>query len=168
MPRETWTYEEVFEGLDPAPAFVVELERRGLLRVVARDGKGAPLYGPEAREQLERVMSLVELGYKVEDIAAIAQKVGLPARRRRLLRRAPTFVRVPELARRSGVPVETLARWRELGILEPDLETEGGETLFAVELCPLSIRSLWEEAAEGRWPRSSGHPRGACRPPDGV
>jgi DNA-binding transcriptional MerR regulator len=132
MARETWTFEELFGGLDPAPAFVSELERLGLLRVVARDGKGAPLYAPEAREQLDKVLALVELGYQPRDIAAIARKVGLPVPRRGLFRRRPTFIRVKELARRSGIAPELLDQWRVEGLVEPAMVSEGGEPLFPV------------------------------------
>lgn len=131
MDRDTLTYGELFEGLDPAPAFVAELEKLGLLRVVASDGRGAPLYGREARAQLEKVLALVELGYRPRDIAAIARKVGLPTPRRRLFRRRPVYVRLPELASRSGVSEDLLDRWRLAGILEPSMVTDAGEHLFA-------------------------------------
>ncbi len=131
MSRETWTWDELFEGLDPAPSFVSELERLGLLRVVARDGHGAPLYGAEAREQLEKVLSLVELGYQPKDIAAIARKVGLPIQRRGLFQRPPTYIRLSELARRSGVDEVMLVAWRDRGILRPAMRTEGGDALFS-------------------------------------
>ena len=131
MVRETWTYDELFHGLDPAPAFVSELERQGLLVVVARDGAGRKLYASDARERLERVLELVELGYQPKDIAAIARRVGLPRRRRRLFRRPPTYLRMAELARRAGVEPHVVKAWHERGILRPALRTEGGEALFS-------------------------------------
>ncbi|MGM0578669.1 MAG: MerR family transcriptional regulator [Myxococcota bacterium] len=132
MPGETWTWEELFEGLDPAPSFVSELERLGLLRVVARDADGRALYAREAREELEKVLSLVDLGYQPKDIAAIARKVGLPSPRpRRLFRKPPTYVRVDELARRSGAPLERVRAWVDEGLVEADLVSEGGERHFA-------------------------------------
>lgn len=131
MVRETWTFEELFQGLDPAPSFVAELERQGLLRVVARDGAGRKLYAADARERLERVLELVELGYQPKDIAAIARRVGLPRRRRRLFRRPPTYLRMAELARRAGVELDALGVWHQRGIVRPALRTEGGEALFS-------------------------------------
>lgn len=131
MPRETWTFDELFEGLDPAPSFVAELERLGLLRVVARDGHGSPLYGADAKEQLDKVLSLVELGYQPRDIAAIARKVGLPNEKRKRFRRPPTYIRQAELSRRSGVDEARLVEWQEVGLLLVSMETESGEPLFA-------------------------------------
>lgn len=133
MAQETWTREELFEDVDPAPDFVAELERLGLLRVVARDAGNRPLYGPEARDQLERVLALVDLGYRPKDIAAIAHRVGLPEQGRGRFRRPPTYVRIDTLAERGGVSAECLSRWVDRGLIEPDMVTEGGEQLFARE-----------------------------------
>ncbi len=133
MSRETWTRGELFEGLDAQPAFVAELERLGLLRVVGRDTAGEPLYAAEAREELEKVISLVELGYRPKDIAAIARKVGLPAKkRRRFFRKPPVHLRAEDLSSRSGVPLEQVEAWIADGRLEPDLVSESGEALYAV------------------------------------
>ena len=133
MTIEAWTRDELFDGLDVRPAFVVELERLGLLPVVGRDAAGAPLYGPEAREELDKVIALVELGYQPRDIAAIARKVGLPARQRRpLFRRPPVHLRLQDLATRSGVDVARLEGWLQSGLLAPDLVSEGGHGLFVL------------------------------------
>jgi DNA-binding transcriptional MerR regulator len=131
MPRETLTWDQLFAGLEPQPAFVQEMERLGLLRVVARNAAGKPLYGAEAREELEKVLELVELGYQLKDIAAIASRVGLPRQRRRLFRRPPTYLRLDELARACGAPVERLSAWLEGGVIEPDLVSDGGGMHFA-------------------------------------
>ncbi len=146
--RETWTYDELFEGLDPAPAFVAELERQGLLHVVARDGAGRKLYAADAHERLERVLELVELGYQPKDIAAIARRVGLPRRRRRLFRRPPTYLRMTELARRAGVELDVVEAWHERGIVRPALRTEGGEALFS-EPTVEGVRALADLLAFG-------------------
>ncbi|MEZ4267301.1 MAG: hypothetical protein R3F39_13055 [Myxococcota bacterium] len=131
MPRETLTWEQLFAGLEPQPAFVSEMERLGLLRVVARNAAGRPLYSAESREELEKVLELVELGYQLKDIAAIASRVGLPRQRRRLFRRPPTYLRLDELARACGAPLERLTAWLESGIIEPDLVSDGDGMHFA-------------------------------------
>ena len=133
MSRETWTRAELFEGLDAQPAFVAELERLGLLQVVGRDTAGGPLYAAEAREELDKVIALVELGYRPKDIAAIARKVGLPAKqRRRFFRRPPVHLRAEDLAIRSGVPRERVEAWAAAGQLVPDLVSESGDALYSV------------------------------------
>ena len=77
MSEETWTAEELFEGMTRQAGFIAELGKHGLIRAVARDVRGGALYSAEARDELEKVLALVELGYKLEDIAAIAKDSGL-------------------------------------------------------------------------------------------
>ena len=110
MVEETWTAEELFEGMTLQPGFIAELEKHGLIRAVARDVKGGSLYSAEARDELEKVLALVELGYKLEDIAAIAKRVGLPAKKSRLFRRLPLRMRVEDLSGRSGIDVDRIER----------------------------------------------------------
>ena len=130
MHGETWTYEALFEGLDPSPSFVSECERLGLLRVVARDSAGRPLYGAEAKEQLEKVMDLMAMGYDTRDVAAIVRRVGLPRGRRRLFHRPPTLLRLEELSQRADVPEASIRRWQEAGVMFQVMTTERGDMLF--------------------------------------
>ena len=131
MGNETWTAKELFAGFDAAPSFIDELERLGLLSVRGRDENGASLYGPESKEQLAQVIPLLELGYQPKDIAAIAKKVGLPTTRRRRFSAPPTFIRLGELAQRSGVALSQLEEWQRKGLLRPGMESEGGEPFFS-------------------------------------
>ena len=130
MSQDAWTYDELFEGLDPAPNFVKELERLGLLRVVAEDARGRSLYGAEAREQLDKVLALIELGYAAEDIAAIAKKVGLPSGRRGRFKKRPVYLRLSALAAQTELEVSVLEQWLDLGLIEADFQSDGGEVLF--------------------------------------
>ncbi len=131
MSDETWTRTQLFDGLEPSPGFVTQLERLGLLRVVGRDESGEKIYASEARDQLGKVLSLVELGYQPKDIAIIAKRVGLPDRRsRRFFRRPPTYVHLDELARRAGVEVAVAQGWLRDGYVEAVLVAEGGDPLF--------------------------------------
>jgi DNA-binding transcriptional MerR regulator len=130
MSEETWTADELFDGLTLQAGFITELEKYGLIRVVARDARGSSLYSAEARDELEKVLALLELGYKLEDIAAIAKRVGLPAKKRGLFRRLPLRMRSEELSRRSGVEKPRIDRWVEEGHLSADLVSEGGDGLF--------------------------------------
>lgn len=132
MAKDAWTHEELFEGLDPAPGFVAELERLGLLVVVGRDGRGGALYTPGARDELEKVLDLVELGYQPEDIAAIARRVGLPEKQRRRFSKPPVHLRQAEVAERVGVPSDEIAAWEGAGLLEPSLRSDAGEPLYTL------------------------------------
>ena len=130
MSEETWTADELFDGMTLQPGFITELEKLGLIRAVARDVEGGSLYSAEARDELEKVLALVELGYKLEDIAAIAKRVGLPAKKNGLFRRLPLRMRSAELARRSGVDPVRIDRWVKEGHLRADLVSESGARLF--------------------------------------
>ena len=130
MSEETWTADELFDGLTLQAGFIAELEKHGLIRAVARDAQGNSLYSAEARDELEKVLALVELGYKLADIAAIAKRVGLPAKRRGLFRRLPLRMRSEELSRRSGVEKARIDRWVEDGHLSAELVSEAGDGLF--------------------------------------
>ena len=133
MAQETWTQTELFDGVDIAPPFLTELERLGLLHVVAQDSHGRSIYGHEAKEQLDKVLGLVELGYQPKDIAAIAQKVGLPQSKRARFRKPPTYLVLDELSTQSGVSLEQLQKWCSKGILKSTTETDGGIPLFSVD-----------------------------------
>ncbi|MDP6945242.1 MAG: hypothetical protein QF464_13925 [Myxococcota bacterium] len=130
MTRDVWTRSELFEGLDPAPVFVAELERLGLLVVVGQDGQGGPLYAPEARAELEKVLDLVDLGYQPEDIAVISKRVGLPTGRRGRFARPPVHLSGPEVASRAGVDVDRFEAWVAAGLLRPSLRPDSDETLY--------------------------------------
>lgn len=130
MSEETWTAEELFQGMTLQPEFITELEKHGLIRVVARDLRGGSLYSSEARDELEKVLALVELGYKLEDIAAIAKRVGLPAKRGGLFRRLPRRMGVEDLSRRSGVEPTRILGWVQRERLKADLISESGDPLF--------------------------------------
>ncbi|MEC9073279.1 MAG: MerR family transcriptional regulator, partial [Myxococcota bacterium] len=132
MSEETWTRDELFEDRDLAPAFVTELQRLGLLRIVARDATGEPLYAPDAREELDKVLALVEMGYEPKDIAAIARKVGLPPRQRTLFRRPPVCISLDALVERSEVERATIEDWVAHGVIAPRLISERGVALFSV------------------------------------
>ena len=130
MSEETWTAEELFEGMTLQAGFIAELEKHGLIRAVARDVRGGSLYSAEARDELEKVLGLVELGYKLEDIAAIAKRVGLPAKRSGLFRRLPLRLRAEDLSERTGVPLSRVERWIEISLLRADLISDRGAGLF--------------------------------------
>ena len=61
MSEETWTAEELFQGMTLQPEFIIELEKHGLIRVVARDLRGGSLYSSEARDELEKVLASKKL-----------------------------------------------------------------------------------------------------------
>ncbi|MGB0589193.1 MAG: hypothetical protein ACPGU1_05885 [Myxococcota bacterium] len=143
MADDAWTQDELFEGGEPSPEFIAELERLSLLVVVGRDAHGRPLYARESREELEKVLGLVELGYQPEDIAAIATRVGLPVRRRGRFHRPPVYLSRIELAQRADVPAEQLDAWVTQGHIVPSLKRQGAGDLYPVDAVT-RLQRLWD------------------------
>jgi DNA-binding transcriptional MerR regulator len=133
MAEDAWTQDELFEGLAPSQGFISELERLLLLVVVGRDAQGRSLYARESREELEKVLALVDLGYQLDDIAAIATRVGLPLKRRGRFRRPPIHLTRIELAQRADITTEQLDTWVEAGLVIPRFKRDGPGALYVVD-----------------------------------
>ena len=143
MERDVWTQRALFEGLSLSDSFVRELRRHKLVRVVGFDAEGVPLYGPEARDELARVMALVELGYKPSDISAIAGRVGLPSVSRGLIRRRFTHHTVEAICAKLGTPKEQVERWVAQQMIQPSSALKDGGLLFTDDAVEL-IAELWD------------------------
>jgi len=133
MAGDAWTRDELFEGLDPSQDFIAELERLSLIVVVGQDAQGGSLYAHESREELEKVLALVELGYQPEDIAAIARRVGLPVKRRGRFQKPPVHLTRGELAERAGVTPEQLSCWVDAGLIQSSFQRPGAGELYVAD-----------------------------------
>ncbi|MCA9514526.1 MAG: hypothetical protein KC635_06255 [Myxococcales bacterium] len=130
-PRRVLSRAEVFAGMTPGPSFVRELERHGLVSVVARDGGGEPWYAMGARASVERVMKLVDAGYRATDIAVIAGKIGVERPRRR--GRLPVLLGLAAAVEEIGVDEATLRAWLGAGYVRASAVTGGGAPLLDAE-----------------------------------
>lgn len=105
-----------------------------------------PLYTETAVAEGEQIKRLQELGYGTREIQKIIRKIGLP-------RGAPgenrngkkqNFLTVGALAEKVGVSPRTLKHWEDMGIIEPNMRSEGGFRYYSdayVYLCNL-VRDL--------------------------
>ncbi|MBI5527522.1 MAG: MerR family transcriptional regulator [Deltaproteobacteria bacterium] len=116
------------------------LEKQMFLPAGKVDGS-TPYFDESSVQTLEPILKLFEIGYSLEDIVRIRQKVGLPGKG--AVKTQPgqlPLLTVGELATRIGSNPRTIKHWEEKGIIEPDSYSPGGFRLYGevyVQLCLL-------------------------------
>ena len=105
-----------------------------------------PLYNEKAVADGELIKRLQELGYGIREIRKIIRKIGLPrgSRREDSREKARTYLTVGALAGKVDVSTRTIKHWEDMGIIEPNMRSEGGFRYYSdayVYLCNL-IRDL--------------------------
>ena len=103
-------------------------------------------YAVQDVDRVSHIRKLRELGYGLEEIQKIIKKYGWPraAGGDRKPAEKDKLLTVGLLAEKAGVSSRTIKHWEEVGILDPDLRSEGGFRLYDeiyVYLCQL-IRDL--------------------------
>jgi DNA-binding transcriptional MerR regulator len=101
-----------------------------------------PLYTESAVAAGEQIKKLKELGYGTREIRKIIRKIGLPRSSRREDGRPKTrnFLTVGALAEKVGVSARTIKHWEDMGIIEPNMRSEGGFRYYSdayIYLCNL-------------------------------
>lgn len=119
-----------------------ELERLKLIRPAGMTEDQSPVYTEEAVQQIAHIQKLQELGYGLDEITRIVRKVGLPkAEPGKTGKGKPDhYLTVGTLAEKAGLSPRTLKHWEEIGILTPEMRSEGGFRLYpdiTVYLCHL-------------------------------
>jgi DNA-binding transcriptional MerR regulator len=139
------TLKELASKSDVAADVLAEWTSEKLLRPAGYADDKSPLFPPSTLERLANIRKLTELGYGLEEILKIIKKVGLPQEKSdKKAADRDRFLTVGNLAERSGVSPRTIKHWEEMGIIEPDMRTEGGFRLYTgdyVLVCKL-IRDL--------------------------
>jgi len=105
-----------------------------------------PLYTESAVADGEQIKKLQELGYRSKEIQKIVRKIGLPRAGQRDSdnEKKRNFLTVGALAEKVGVSPRTIKHWEDMGIIEPNMRSEGGFRYYSdiyVYLCNL-IRDL--------------------------
>jgi len=87
-----------------------------------------PLYTESAVADGEHIKRLGELGYGLKEIRKIIRKIGLPqdALRENANKKKRNFLTVGALAEKVGVSPRTIKHWEDMGIIEPNMRSEGG------------------------------------------
>jgi len=106
----------------------------------------SPFYAAPDLERAGHLRRLRELGYGLEEIQKIIKKYGWPQAvgGEKNAAEKERFLTVGQLAEKAGVSPRTIKHWEDVGILDPDLRSEGGFRLYDetyIFLCKL-IRDL--------------------------
>ncbi len=105
-----------------------------------------PLYTESAVAEGDQIKRLQDLGYGIKEIQKIIRKIGLPraGQRENNGEKRQNFLTVGALAGKVGVSPRTIKHWEDVGIIEPNMRSEGGFRYYSdayIYLCNL-IRDL--------------------------
>ena len=117
-------------------------EKKGLISPVGVTEDQTPIYSAATARQVEQIQKLNDLGYAPDAIRKIIKQVGLPATGQpgKSKSSISNYLTVGGLAEKAGLSPRTLKHWETIGIIEPDMRSEGGFRLFSesyIFLCQL-------------------------------
>jgi DNA-binding transcriptional MerR regulator len=104
---------------------------RGLLIPVGQTSGKIPFFSPKQVETVEKISTLLSLGYDEDNVLKIIQKIGLPSPDHAEKNAPQKLMTVGELASLCTINARTIKHWEEKGILEPDARSEGGFRLYS-------------------------------------
>lgn len=146
MGKEMMTRNELAEKTGVAAIELDLWTKAKILKPVGFAEDKSAFYAVLDVERVSHVRKLRELGYGLEEIQKIIKKYGWP--RAKGVENKPAdkdkLLTVGQLAEKAGISPRTIKHWEEVGILDPDLRSEGGFRLYDksyVFLCQL-IRDL--------------------------
>ena len=112
-----------------------------LLQPIGYTDDKEAVYSHALLEQIEQIKQLLDMGYELADIQKIIRKIGLPQADQKPAKATDSsFLTVGTLAQRVDASPRTLKYWETIGIIEPDMRSEGGFRLYGehwVYLCQL-------------------------------
>ncbi len=146
MAKEMMTRDELAEKTGTAAVELDLWTKAKILKPVGFAGDKSAFYAVQDVGRVSHVRKLRELGYGLEEIQKIIKKYGWPqaADGEKKPAEKNKLLTVGLLAEKAGVSPRTIKHWEEVGILDPDLRSEGGFRLYDetyVFLCQL-IRDL--------------------------
>lgn len=123
-------------------ARLAEMEKLKLIRPAGLTEDKEPVYSDETVLQIAHILKLEALGYKMEEITRIVRKVGLPSNEsgKSDPSKPDQYFTVGTLAEKAGVSPRTIKHWEDIGIIGPEMRSEGGFRLYPriyVYLCHL-------------------------------
>jgi DNA-binding transcriptional MerR regulator len=142
MKRVIFVKNEVLEQTQLAEGMLQEWEKLRLIKPDGLTSGQVPFYTVQTFEKIAHLKKMEDLGYKLEDIQKIIKKVGFPKTGKNLNKKANAdeFLTVGALAERVHVSPRAIKYWEDMGIIEPDMRSEGGFRLYSeiyVYLCKL-------------------------------
>lgn len=130
--KEIFTADEFATKLGISKNILADWEKEDLVKPSGTSDEGIPLYTAWQCERGQHLIKLHELGYGFDDIKKIIKKVGLP-------KGSPdngkqnlneSYLTVGQIAESVKVSPRTIKHWEEMGIIEPDMRSEGGYRLY--------------------------------------
>ena len=131
--KEIYTSDEFANKVGVSKRVLSEWEKAELVKPSGTSDEGEPLFTAYQFERGQYLKKLYELGYDLEEIKKIIKKVGLPktAGERGHQNLNESYLTVGQLADNVKVSPRTIKHWEEIGIIEPEMRTEGGYRLYA-------------------------------------
>jgi DNA-binding transcriptional MerR regulator len=141
MAGQIYIRDEFLKKSGITEAHLQDWEKVKLITPVGYTEEKIPFYSETAIQQVEKIVKLSELGYNLEAIRKIVKQVGLPKSEVFALKpETENYLTVGGLAEKVGVSPRTLKHWETMGIVEPDMRSEGGFRLYShayIFLCHL-------------------------------
>lgn len=141
MQNNIYTRQEIMNKTGVTPEQLKAWQSFKLLQPVGYTDDKQPVYSHRLLEQIEKIKGLLDMGYELSDIQKIIRKIGLPqAEQKPAVPADASFLTVGTLAQRVDASPRTLKYWETIGIIEPDMRSEGGFRLYSehwVYLCQL-------------------------------
>lgn len=133
-----YTRDEFLSKIKAAEAELAQWEEKKLVKCIGFTDDKTPFYAENAVKQVEQIRKLQELGYPLDDIQKIIKKVGLPQQMPDKNKpEVKPYLTVGNLAERVNISPRTVKHWESLGIIEPDMRSEGGFRLYSEMWVPL-------------------------------
>ncbi len=102
----------------------------GLIIPVGHTAGEVSFFAPSQLETIEKIRTLLGLGYDEEEVAKIIRRVGLPSSEGQASEVPQKLRTVGELAQICDLNTRTIKHWEEKGLLQPDARSEGGFRLY--------------------------------------
>lgn len=141
MKNNIYTEQEIIQKTKVKPEDLEHWQSLKLVQPVGYTDDKQAVYSHALLEQIVKIKNLQDIGYELADIQKIVRKIGLPNSDQKPQKSADSsFLTVGTLAQRVDVSPRTLKYWETIGIIEPDMRSEGGFRLYAahwIYLCQL-------------------------------
>ena len=142
MKRNVFILKEFLAKVKVSEQSLKQWEDLKLLKPAGFTDEKIPFYAEHSIKQVEHIQRLLDLGYGLEEIQQIIKKIGLPksTAEKIIHSKSDQYLTVGGLAEKVGVSPRTIKHWENVGIIEPNMRSEGGFRLFSdiyIYLCIL-------------------------------
>ena len=132
MDKNLVSRQELLSAVTVSESVLDEWEKKRIFRAVGIDGDQSPFYTVDTVVTVQKIQTMLELGYDLESIHKIIRRFGLPngLKYEDTSSKPGKFLTVGALSEQVGVSTRTIKHWEDKGIIEPDMRTSGGFRLY--------------------------------------